>query len=123
MKFPIKDLKKIVVAAMPLAILAMVILLQSSSQAARAANPILGDGGETFKAKCAGCHGADATGNTAAGKAMKVRDLTSADVQGQTDEQLYDIVTKGKGKMPAYEKSLGADKCKELVAYIRTLKK
>jgi mono/diheme cytochrome c family protein len=98
----------------------LVILFQGSSQAA---SPVPGDGGETFKAKCAACHGADGTGSTAAGKAMKVRDLTSADVQAQTDDQLYDIIAKGKGKMPAYGNSLGADKCKELIAFIRTLKK
>lgn len=120
MNLSIRDLKKIVVGAMSLAILGLVILLHSSSQAA---NPIVGDGGETYKAKCAGCHGADGAGNTAAGKAMKVRDLTSANVQGQTDDQLFDIIAKGKAKMPGYEKSLGADKCKELVAFVRTLKK
>jgi cytochrome c6 len=119
MNFSIKELKKIVVATMSLSILALVVLLQSSSQAASPA----GDGGETFKAKCAACHGADGTGSTPAGKAMKIRDLTSADVQAQTDDQLYDIIAKGKGKMPAYEKTLGADKCKEVIAYLRTLKK
>jgi cytochrome c6 len=120
MNFSIKEVKKVVIATMALSILALVILFQGSSQAA---GTTAGDGGETYKAKCVTCHGADGTGNTAAGKAMKVRDLTSADVQGQTDAQLYDIIAKGKGKMPAYEKPLGADKCKELVAYIRTLKK
>ena len=49
--------------------------------------------------------------------------LATSDNQGQTDAQLYDVIAKGKGKMPGYEKTLGADKCKELVAYIRTLKK
>ena len=53
---------------------------------------------------------------------MKARDLRSAEVQGQTDEQLYGIITSGKGKMPAYGKTLGADSCKALVAYIRTFK-
>jgi cytochrome c6 len=120
MRISIKELKKMVVAAISLAVLGLVILLQSSSQAAY---PIAGDGGETFKAKCAGCHGADGVGNTAAGKAMKVRDLTSANVQGQTDDQLFKIISDGKGKMPPYGKSLGTDKCKELVAFIRTLKK
>ncbi len=120
MKLSIKETKKIVVAAMSISIIALVVVFQGSS---RASSVIAGDGAETFKAKCVACHGADGTGNTAAGKALKVRDLTSADVQGQTDDQLYDIIAKGKGKMPAYEKTLGADKCKELVAYIRTLKK
>lgn len=120
MKFSIKGLKTVVVAATAIAILGLVILFQTSSQAAGAP---AGDGGETFKAKCVACHGADGTGATAAGKAMKVRDLTSAAVQGQSDAQLLEVISKGKGKMPAYEKTLGADKCKELVAYVRTLKK
>jgi cytochrome c6 len=120
MRTSIKQVKQIVVAAMTLSILALVLVFQSSSQAA---GTTAGDGGETFKAKCVACHGADGTGNTPAGKAMKVRDLTSADVQGQTDAQLFEVIAKGKGKMPPYEKTLGADKCKELVAYIRTLKK
>src|SRR5437762_12676870 len=116
MNSSIKELKKILLAAMSLSVLALVMLLHSSSQAA---SPVAGDGAETFKAKCAACHGPDGAGNAAAGKAMKVRDLTSSDVQAQTDDQLYDIITKGKGKMPAYGNSLGADKCKELVAFIR----
>jgi len=120
MNFSIKGLKIVVVGTMTCAILALVIMFQASSQAA---NATAGDGGETYKAKCVACHGADGTGNTAAGKAMKVRDLASAEVQGQTDAQLYELIAKGKGKMPGYEKTLGADKCKELVAYIRTLKK
>ena len=120
MRISINELKKIVVAAMSLSVLALVILLHSSSQAA---SPTAGDGAETFKAKCAACHAPDGTGSSPAGKAMKVRDLSSADVQAQTDDQLFDIVSKGKGKMPGFEKSLGADKCKELVAFIRTLKK
>lgn len=120
MNFSIKELKKIVVATMSLSILALVILFQSSSQAA---NTTAGDGGDTYKAKCVACHGADGTGNTPAGKAMKVPDLTGAAVQGKTDAQLYQTIAKGEGKMPGYEKTLGADKCKELVAFVRTLKK
>ena len=81
------------------------------------------DGAGDFKAKCAMCHGGDGAGNSATGKALKVRDLGSADVQGQTDAQLIDIVTNGKGKMPAYKGKVSDDQIKGLVAYIRTLAK
>jgi cytochrome c553 len=81
-----------------------------------------GDGAATFKAKCAGCHGADGSGNTPYGKREKLRDLGSAEVQAQSDDQLYNVTAKGKGKMPGYEKSLGAAACKELVAHMRKLK-
>jgi cytochrome c553 len=80
------------------------------------------DAAADYKAKCASCHGTDGKGTTPVGKAMNLRDLGSAEVQSQTDEQLFEVISKGKGKMPGYEKSLGADKCKEQVTYIRTLK-
>jgi cytochrome c6 len=81
------------------------------------------DGTGDFKAKCAACHGADGTGSTATGKALKVRDLASPDVQSQSDAQLTDIVTNGKNKMPAYKGKLTDDQIKGLVAYIRGLAK
>jgi cytochrome c6 len=81
-------------------------------------------GGEAlYKSKCAVCHGADAKGETTVGKANQVRDLGSADVQKQTDEQLAAIIGNGKGKMPAYAKSLKPEQIKDLVTYIRSLKK
>jgi cytochrome c6 len=82
-----------------------------------------GDGAGDFKAKCAMCHGADGTGSTPTGKALKVRDLGSAEVQAQTDAQINDIVTNGKGKMPAYKGKLTDEQIKELVGFIRSLAK
>ena len=81
-------------------------------------------GGEAlYKGKCAACHGADGKGETAVGKTNKIRDLGSADVQKQSDDEIAGIIGNGKGKMPAYGKSLKADQIKELVAYIRSLKR
>jgi cytochrome c6 len=75
----------------------------------------------TYKAKCAACHGADGKGETAIGKTNKIRDLGSAEVQAESDADLTTIITSGKGKMPAYGKSLKPDQVKDLVAYVRTL--
>jgi len=108
-------------AAALISVLAIVVGFQTRSQAA--ASPAAVDAAATFKAKCVACHSADGSGSTAAGKALKCRDLRSAEVQGQSDAQLLAIVTKGKGKMPAFGKTLGADTCKALVAYVRSLKK
>jgi len=88
-----------------------------------ATGAVAADAGATFKAKCASCHGVDGGGQTAKGKELKIRDMRSAEVQKMSDEQLYKITAKGKGKMPGYEKSLGADQVKELVAHIRGLGK
>jgi cytochrome c oxidase cbb3-type subunit 3 len=95
--------------------LGMVFLAQPSSAA--------GDAAATFNSKCAACHGKDGSGNTATGKSLGLRDLRSADVQGQSDAQLAAIIGKGKGKMPGYEKTLGADAVNGLVAYVRSLKR
>jgi cytochrome c6 len=81
------------------------------------------DAAALYKSKCASCHAADGSGNTAKGKELKLRDLRSAEVQKLTDKQLYDITAKGKGKMPGYEKSLGAEKVNQLVAHMRALAK
>jgi hypothetical protein len=52
---------------------------------------------------------------------LKVPDLRSSEVQALSDAQLYQVIGKGKGKMPGYENSLGAQTCKELTAYVRKL--
>ncbi len=78
-------------------------------------------GAALFKTKCSVCHGADGKGATAVGKADKVRDLGSADVQQQSDAALSAIISNGKDKMPAYGKSLKPDQVKDLVTYIRSL--
>jgi len=77
-----------------------------------------------FKAKCATCHAADGSGNSATGKALGTPDLRSEDVQKQTDAQLIDSTTNGKGKkMPAYKGKLTDDQIKQLVGYVRELGK
>ena len=86
-------------------------------------SPALADdgGAALYKAKCASCHAADGSGNTPAGKSLKVRDLCSADVQKLSDAELTKVIADGKGKMPGYAKKLSADQIKALVATIRSM--
>ena len=79
------------------------------------------DGAALFKTKCVSCHGADGTGS-AIGKKLGAHDFTSADVQKMSDTELSNIITNGKNKMPKYA-SLKPEEVKDLVGYIRTLKK
>ncbi len=81
------------------------------------------DAGADFKAKCAACHGPDGAGQTTMGKNLKLKDLGSAEVQKQSDEELTTIITKGKGKMPAYGGKLTPEQISGFVKYIRSLKK
>jgi mono/diheme cytochrome c family protein len=75
--------------------------------------------GDTFKGKCAMCHGADGSGKAA----MGTKDLGSADIQKMSDADLTGAISNGKGKMPAYKGKLTDTQISGLVAYIRTLKK
>lgn len=77
------------------------------------------DAAATYKAKCTMCHGATGAGDTTMGKNLKLRPLGSAEVQKLSDADLTKIVSKGKGKMPAYE---GKIDVAGMVKHIRTLK-
>jgi cytochrome c6 len=76
----------------------------------------------TYKAKCAMCHGTDGKGETATGKAMKVKDFASEEVKKMSDADLSAAISAGKGKMPPY-KTLTEDQVKDLVAYVRAFGK
>jgi cytochrome c6 len=75
----------------------------------------------TFRTKCAMCHGQDGSGSEV-GKSMNVPDLRSAVVQKLPDGQLAQIISDGKGGMPAFKNSLSEDQVHSLVAHIRSLR-
>jgi len=105
--------KNLVTATLVSALLAGTCLISTSARADVAA------GEATYKAKCAMCHGADGKGKAS----MANSDLTAADVQKKSDADLSGAITNGKPpKMPA-SKSLTPDQVKDLVAFIRSLKK
>jgi mono/diheme cytochrome c family protein len=108
-----ENLKKTIVAAAAIIAFALALTTTAPMQTASAA-----DAAATYRAKCASCHGADGKA-TAVGKKVGTRDFAAPEVKGQSDAVLLNVTLKGKNKMPAYEKSLGADQCKALVAYIR----
>jgi len=81
------------------------------------------NGAKIFKANCTLCHSDDGSGNSPTGKALKAKDLRSDEVQKQSDGELAAVITKGKGKMPAFGSRIKPDDVKSLVAYIRELKK
>lgn len=80
-------------------------------------------GDDLFKSKCAWCHGPDGAGKTGMGRALKMCDLGSADVQKQADSDLYRMIAKGKNKMPAFDGKLKKEQIAHLVKYVRELGK
>jgi len=96
----------------------LVVLLACGLIAVCSSSAVAQDAAATYKAKCAMCHGPDGKG----GK-MGTRDFASAEVKAESDAQLTEIITKGKGKMPAYDGKLKDTEIKDLVTYIRGLAK
>ena len=78
---------------------------------------------DTFASRCAMCHGSNGSAQTTMGKNLNIRDFHSADVQKQSDADLKTVITKGKGKMPAFESKLSGEQIDQLVGYLRELGK
>jgi mono/diheme cytochrome c family protein len=79
---------------------------------------------DVYLDKCSVCHAKDGSGNTAKGRKVKAKDLRSAEIQKMSDADLLHDISQGKGKdMDGFEKELGGDMVKQLVAYCRTLAK
>ena len=82
------------------------------------------DAGATFNTKCAKCHGRDGRGKTSQGRRTHARDMTDVNWQNDvTDERLFNSITNGRGKMPAFKKSLKENQIDELVNYVRRLRR
>ena len=89
--------------------IAIIALLFSSTSLIRAQDQAAGE--KLFKAKCAGCHGADAAGKAA---------VKSPSIKGKSaDEILKEISTSPKH---ASLKKLTSDEVKNIAAYLATLK-
>ena len=82
------------------------------------------DARTTYNAKCAKCHGRDGRGRTTQGRRTHARDMTDANWQNDvTDERLFNSITNGRGKMPAFKKSLNENQIDELVNHVRRLRR
>jgi len=59
------------------------------------------------------------------GKNLNLRALGSVDAQRQSDDELFTIISRGKNKnrMPSFDRKLSKEQIRDVVKYIRTLKK
>jgi mono/diheme cytochrome c family protein len=80
--------------------------------------------GVLFDKNCATCHGQDGRAKTFKAKFNHARDLTDAKWQGEvSDERIFNSISNGKGKMPAWGKKFSEGEINALVAFVRKLKK
>jgi mono/diheme cytochrome c family protein len=96
----------------------------SASGAESTATEGTGDVGSLYNKKCAECHGKDGRSKSFKGKLTHARDLTDAEWQQRvSDERIYNSISRGKDKMPAFGKKLSEAEINSLVTYVRDLKK
>ena len=74
-----------------------------------------------FKTNCELCHGPTGEGSDM-GKALKVKDLRSKEVQDMKDDELKKVIAEGNGGMPPFGSKLSAAEIDELVTLIRSFK-
>ena len=81
-------------------------------------------GQAVYDKSCKSCHGVDGTPNAAVAKMMKVemKDLKASEAQALSDEDMKEIITKGKGKMKPVKAGSGPA-LEDVIAYVRSLKK
>jgi mono/diheme cytochrome c family protein len=103
--------------------LAMADRLVHTSHVNFAASTSVPDAPSLFNSQCAKCHGRDGRAKTTRGRQTHTRDLTTAEWQDDvSDERLFNSISRGKGKMPAFKK-LSDAQIDSLVSYVRRLRK
>ncbi len=80
-------------------------------------------GADTYKARCAMCHGADGLAATPMGKTMKILSFKAPEMVKASDAQFIASTKNGKGKMKGYEGKLTDAQIKDVISFIRTLQK
>jgi mono/diheme cytochrome c family protein len=100
-------------------------------EADKVENPLKGNTAATkqgkilFDTQCASCHGPEGKGNGPAGLQLKPRpqNLSSEEVQKQTDGAIFWKITNGRPPMASYKYTFTDKQRWELVNYVRELRK
>jgi len=80
-------------------------------------------GADTYKAKCAMCHGADGLATSPMAMKMKIVSFKAPAMLKASDAQFIAATKNGKGTMKGYDGKLTEAQIKDVVSYIRTLQK
>jgi mono/diheme cytochrome c family protein len=114
----------IIYIAVPVVLSAVATLAIAASHNAAASATTAGDASSVYNSKCASCHGRDGRARSAHARHEHARDMTSSEWQDSvSDERIYNSISNGKGKMPAFKKKLSDAQIDELVNYVRRLRR
>jgi mono/diheme cytochrome c family protein len=100
---------------------------QESKSASKAGDAAQSRAKKIYEVDCALCHGPAGDGKTDLAKDMQLNlsDLTDPKtLESKTDQQLFDLIRKGKDKMPGEDEGRAKnDEVKAIIQYLRTLSK
>jgi len=100
---------------------------EGTAKPSKAANASAARAKEIYNFDCAICHGPNGNGKTDLAKDMQLTmtDFTDPKTfEGKTDDQLFDLIRKGKDKMPGEEEGRAKDvEVHSLILYIRNMSK
>jgi mono/diheme cytochrome c family protein len=95
---------------------------QKASSAVGRASQGARDASALYAKYCASCHGKDGRSKTFKAKFNKARNLADPEWQAATsDERIFNSITNGRGKMPAFGKKFSDDEISALANYVRGL--
>lgn len=86
------------------------------SQMLFAADPL--KGGKLYQSHCLNCHGANG-----AGEIPNAPDFSRGEKLLQPDNALLETIKSGRGMMPAYRGMFEDDDIRDVIAYLRTLRR
>ncbi|HEY0377729.1 MAG TPA: cytochrome c [Pyrinomonadaceae bacterium] len=123
-------MKRITQLALAVVVGFFVFVWAGGSHAVKSAGPsadpsqAVSDASSVFKDNCAKCHGKDGRAKGFKAKIAGVRNLTDAKWQESvTDERIFNSITNGRNRMPAFGKKLTDAEIESLVSFVRSLKK
>jgi len=83
----------------------------------------IANGESLFMQYCSKCHGDSGTGDGPFSRALSnIPDLTTPEIQNQSDQALFSVITQGASPMPSF-RSLPEQDRWDLVSFIKTLSK
>ena len=82
------------------------------------------DAATIYNRQCVSCHGRDGRGRTRRGRQTHARDMTDGSWQDDvSDERLFNSISNGRHKMPAFRKKISENDIDALVAYVRRMRR
>ncbi len=127
MRKPLLLLPAVVLLALGAAWNPLAVPQEGAAKAPKASNEGQTRAKKIYEVDCALCHNSNGDGKTDLAKDMQLTlsDLTDPKtLQGMTDDQLFELIRKGKDKMPGEDAARAKnDEVKGIIQYIRGLSK